>query len=93
MPPLTVRFDHYVARRCWICGAGMNGTRGSTVSPQLRGQSGKFHCVRCRHFVEGLVWWYVSTYGRAAKDFPEDFESGWSLRCCPFCSPIFENFL
>eukprot|EP00042_Codosiga_hollandica_P037534 m.296369 g.296369 ORF g.296369 m.296369 type:complete len:512 (+) comp55161_c0_seq1:179-1714(+) len=61
-------------RRCWVCGAGANGVRGSVVSPQARGKIGKYHCVRCRHFLEGLVWWYMSHCGgKHPKDTREDF--------------------
>jgi hypothetical protein len=66
-----------VARRCWICGAGANGVKGSVVSPQIRGvQGGKNHCVRCRHFLEGLVWWFMSLEGRHARDHLAEFRSG-----------------
>eukprot|EP00042_Codosiga_hollandica_P052972 m.681396 g.681396 ORF g.681396 m.681396 type:complete len:627 (-) comp58599_c0_seq3:163-2043(-) len=62
-------------RRCWICSAGANGIRGSVVSPQQRGKNGLYHCVRCRHFLEGLVWWYASAHGRLAKDNKDHFIS------------------
>eukprot|EP00042_Codosiga_hollandica_P052282 m.661108 g.661108 ORF g.661108 m.661108 type:complete len:161 (-) comp58461_c2_seq4:123-605(-) len=51
----------------------MNGVRGSVVSPQHRGRVDKFHCVRCRHFLEGLVWWFVSLNGKQARDNVDEF--------------------
>jgi hypothetical protein len=74
-------FSHIVAvRRCWICGAGANGVKGSVVSPQVRGIHGDlYHCVRCRHFLEGLVWWYMSVEGCHASESPTEFRQGLTM--------------